>query len=148
MAQVSKRILRKEVEERITSLFISSITLSDTRNLSLSLINDLLTPTEKIMLAKRFSIAFLLIEGYDYSTIAHILKVSYATIGTVSNWLKIKGEGMRKITDKIKKSESVKKIWEDIEEGIADLFLSAPGMNWRNSKKVLWQMKQSREKPF
>ena len=90
----------------------------------------------------------MLIEGYDYQTISRTLKVSFATIGSISTWLKVKGGGFRKIVAQIKKSESVKKVWEEIEEGIADIFLSSPGQNWRNSKKLLWQIKKSHQKPF
>lgn len=113
-----------------------------------SLINDLLTPTEKVMLSKRFSIAFMLLERYDYQSIANILKVSYATIGSVSFWLKVKGGGIRKVIEKIKQTESLKRIWEQIEEGMVDLLASSKGINWRNAKKSAWQFKQSHQKPF
>lgn len=148
MVQVSRRLVSKKVEERILSLFISSIVLCNSQDTAFSLIDDLLTPTEKIMLAKRFSIAFMLLEGYDYDTISRMLKVSYATIGSISMWLKIKGEGFRKIVGEIKRSESLKRIWEEIQEGIADVIASSPGQSWRNSKKLLWQFKQSHQKPF
>lgn len=148
MVQVSKRLVSKKVEERIFSLFASSIVLCSSKEVAISLMEDLLTPTEKIMLAKRFSIAFMLVEGYDYETISRTLKVSFGTIGNISTWLKIKGQGFRTIVKQIKKSESMKKIWEDIQEGIADIFTSAPGQNWKNSKKLLWQIKKSHEKPY
>lgn len=148
MAQVSKRLVSKKVEERIFSLFISSIVLCNSKESAISLIDDLLTPTEKIMLAKRFSIAFMLVEGYDYETISRMLKVSFGTIGSVSTWLKIKGEGFRRIVGEIKRSESMKKIWEEIQEGIADIIASSPGQNWRNSKKLLWQFEKSHKKPY
>lgn len=55
---------------------------------------DLLSPTEKTMLAKRLLTAFLLSKGYSYEAICDLLKISRATIGKIALWLKIgKGEG-------------------------------------------------------
>lgn len=148
MTQVSRRILSKKVEERILSLFVSSIVLAQSKDIALSLVDDLLTPTEKVMLSKRFSIAFMLLEGYDYDTIQNVLKVSSSTIGRVALWMKGSGRGVRTIREKIKKTESLKSLWEDVKESIAEILLLSPGMNWRKSRNILYQAKKEREKPF
>lgn len=148
MAQVSKRLITKKTEERILNLFISAVVLVQTPKSAISLIDDLLTPTEKVMLSKRFSIAFMLLEGYDYDQIQTALKVSSATVGRVALWLKTKGGGVREIRDKIKRNESLKEIWEDIKDSFAELFLTSPGMNWKAGHQILRQRKYEREKPF
>lgn len=148
MTQVSRRLLSKKVEEKILSLFVSSIVLAQNQDIALSLVEDILTPTEKVMLSKRFSIAFMLLEGYDYDTIQNVLKVSSSTIGRVALWLKGKGRGVRIIREKIKKTESLKNLWEDIKEGIAEIFLLSPGMNWQKSRSLLNAAKRERKKPF
>lgn len=148
MTQVSRRILNKKVEERILSLFVSSIVLAQNKDIALSLVDDLLTPTEKVMLSKRFSIAFMLLEGYDYDTIQNVLKVSSSTIGRVALWMKGSGRGVRIIREKIKKTESLKNIWEDVKESIAEILLLSPGMDWSKSRSILHQAKKEREKPF
>jgi uncharacterized protein YerC len=148
MTQVSRRILGIKVEERILSLFVSSIVLAQNKEIALSLVDDLLTPAEKVMLSKRFSIAFMLLEGYDYDQIQSALKVSSATIGRVALWLKTKGAGIRGIREKIKRDESLREIWEEIKEGFAEIFLTAPGMNWKAGRTFLRQRKMDREKSF
>ncbi len=148
MPQVSKRLVDKKTQERIVTLFISGIALSQTKEEALSLIEDLLTPTEKLMLAKRFSIAFMLLEGYDYDSIVDVLKVSRSTIGRVNWWLQTRGNGIRSIREKIKKDEKLKNIWEEVQDIILDVVSNMRGVNWRESKKALWQIRQSRKKTF
>lgn len=148
MTQVSRRILDKKTVDRIFNLFVSGVVLAQTSKSAVSLIDDLFTPTEKIMLSKRFSIAFLLLEGYDYRQIQSALKVSSATIGRVATWLKTKGDGVREIKEKIRKTESLKEIWEEIKDSVAEIFLTSPGMNWSLGHQILRQRKDERQKPF
>lgn len=148
MPQLSRKFLDKATQERILSLFISSIVLSQTKEMAVRLVEDLFTPTEKVMLAKRFSIAFLLLEGYDYRTIASVLKVSTGTVGRVAAWLKSKGQGIKDIKEKIKQHESLNKLWNDLKEGVAEAFLMSPGMNWKTSRKIIRRIKEANQKPF
>lgn len=148
MPQVSKRFIKKEVHERIYSLFISSIVFCNTKDTALEFINDIFTPTEKVMMAKRLSMAFMLSEGYDYRKISSLLKVSTSTIGSVAVGLKNGGNGTRNIINKIKRNESTKKIWEEIGESIVDMLANTRGMNWSQTKKDAYRYKISHRKPF
>lgn len=148
MTQVSRRILNEKTQERIISLFISSIISASSRDEAMSFVEDLFTPTEKLMLSKRFSIAFMLLEGYNYGTIASTLKVSTSTISNIALWLKMKGRGFRRIVSKIKHHENLRKIWQEVEEGIMDLMTSARGTDWKSGKRLLHQFKDSHTKPF
>lgn len=148
MSQVSRRFLNKKVQERIFSLFISSITLSNTSELTGSFIEDLFTPTERIMLAKRFSIAYLLLRGYSYDMICESLKVSRTTVGHVALWLGEKGKGFREIIEKIKRHESMKKILSELQDALDDYISSLRGQNWSQSKRWLWQRRLERQKPY
>src|SRR3990172_11166533 len=94
MPQVSKRFIGKKTQDHIIKLFISGIALTKTENDAVSFLEDILTPTEKLMLSKRFSIAFMLMEGYDYDSIVDVLKVSRSTIGRVHWWLHTKVSGV------------------------------------------------------
>lgn len=148
MAQVSRRSLPVKTRERIFDLFLTSISLCSNKENAASLIEDLLTPTEKIMLSKRFCIAFMLVNGYSYGLIRETLRVSISTIGTVSLWLKQKGNGYRMVINMIKTREQTKKIWEEIVDGIEDYLSLVPGKNWHETRKQLWQHRRNREKPF
>jgi len=148
MSQISKRFLNQKTQDRIFTLFISSIVICDSKDIAVSLIKDLFTPTERVMLSKRFSIAYMLLEGYDYASITEALKVSSTTIGHVSLWLKEKGGGFRDVISKIKRNESMRNILSDIRDAMEELILEAPGQNWSRSKKILWERRQARKKPF
>lgn len=55
MPQVSKYPLQEEVYNRVFELLFKVITDSHSQNEAKELLDDLLTPTEKIILAKRLS---------------------------------------------------------------------------------------------
>ena len=118
MPQVSKYPLSKSTQSRLYKLFWESI--ADLKNAITAeeFFNDLLTPTEKIMLSKRLAIAVMLIKGYDYSSIKSILKVSPTTIGAISLWLKYPGKGYRKAVTELIKKEKFKKLINDIDEAV------------------------------
>lgn len=57
--------------------------------------SDLLTHTERKMLAKRLHIAKMLLEKESYNVIKKKLNVTSTTIAKISNWLNSFGEGYR-----------------------------------------------------
>ncbi|MBI2599257.1 hypothetical protein HYW40_03490 [Candidatus Curtissbacteria bacterium] len=115
MAQVSKLPLGKETQTRLYKLFWQTITsLSDPIQTE-EFFNDLLTPTEKIMLSKRLAIAVMLIRNHDYEAIKAYLQVSSATISSVSMWLKYSGSGYRKTVEKLLRKEKIEKVILNIE---------------------------------
>ena len=148
MPQVSKRFIDKKTQDHIIKLFISGIALTKTENDAVPFLEDILTPTERLMLSKRFSIAFMLMEGYDYDSIVDVLKVSRSTIGRVNWWLQTKGSGVRRIRERIKSDQVLKNLWEDVQDVILDVVSNMHGTNWKETKKALWQHRQSRQKPF
>lgn len=116
MPQVSKYPLSEKVYERIFDLLLRVITDSHRKNQARELLDDLLTPTEKIMLAKRLSIAILLLKEYPYESIQAILRVSRPTIADVNRSLKYQGQGYKKFAKKILKEEKMAKFWEEVED--------------------------------
>ncbi|MFZ5366474.1 MAG: Trp family transcriptional regulator [Patescibacteria group bacterium] len=121
MPQVSKYPLRKEVYERIFELLLKTVADSHGQKEATQLIDDLLTPTEKIMLAKRLSIAVLLAKGYSYKDIQEIVRVSKPTIAIVNLYLKHGRGGYRRFVEKVLREEKIGEFWEKVE----DLVLSA-----------------------
>lgn len=126
MTKVSRRILNKELEQYIFELFIKTIVDLKTSIDVANFINDLLSPTEKIMLIKRLAIAILLTKGYTYDAIDETLKVSRPTINHVSYWLKHGNSGYQKVVEKIITTQKTEAFWDRLEELL--LKLSRPGM--------------------
>lgn len=148
MAQVSKRVMSGKVQERIFKIFWQSLaSCRDTESVS-KFLEDLLTPTEKIMLAKRVSIALMLLKGYDYRSICSTLKVSSSTIWSVNLWLKTKGSGYKVALGKILKNEEWSTFWQNVENKIEDVFPPRYGTNWKEARRKQWERRRSQNKPF
>ena len=150
MAQVSHRRISAKVEKRIFDLFFQAIAkLDNERDVSVFL-DDFLTPTERIMLAKRLSIALMLIKGYDYRTIQSTLKVSLPTISGVSVWVKYRGRGYQKILERILRQEKFNDILEKVDETIGKVFSPVPpkGSDWSAWRKRQVEAKRERTRPY
>lgn len=84
MARVSKRQLDKRVLEKLFDLFFEIIGKQKNKQEFLNVIGDLLSPTERVMIAKRVAIIYLLLKKKDVRTIGQVLKVSKSTVSKFS----------------------------------------------------------------
>lgn len=151
MTKVSRRFLDKNLESYIYSIFIKTIAdLDDIQDIK-NFLDDLLSPTEKIMLIKRLAIAVLLTKGYTYDQIDHTLKVSRPTIMSVSYFLK-HGEkgGYQKVADKVLKDQRREAFFGKIEEILLNLspprlYKSAAYERKKKLGKELFRIKMLRD---
>lgn len=144
MTQVSRYPLRADMEERLFEIFWQVLADLKTAPEIRVFLHDLLTPTERIMLAKRLGIALLLIKQYDYATIREILKVSTTTIAHVALWLKTEGSGYRAALMKIIKKEKQEAFWDSLERTLAQVIPPPTGTNWREKRHTQYQKLQAR----
>lgn len=150
MAQVSKYPIRKEVEKRMYEIFHRVIS-SLKHSLDIEeFLSDLLSPIEKIMLAKRLSIAVLLEKGYSYEDISKILRVTPSTIATVSITLKYRGNGYKKVVQKILKDEKMNAFWQKVEGLLVESIppIKGKGTDWSYLKIEYEKEKRKRQKAF
>lgn len=139
MTQVSKYPISKEVADRIFEIFLKTLVRIRRETEAGEFISDLLTPTEKIMLAKRLAIAFLLEKGYDYRAIQKIIRVSAPTITSVNISRQYGSRGFRQLITQIMKEEKL----EEFFNSVAVKLLSFPaqagkgGGVWRYLKQEL-----------
>jgi uncharacterized protein YerC len=87
MVYVSKKPVKREVLVRISELLIAHVAHIRTRMHAEKFLNEILTESEKIMLAKRFAIVVMLKKKQSYTTIKKILKVSHTTIAKTNREL-------------------------------------------------------------
>lgn len=133
MAQVSRRIISKEVADRIFEVFIKCfIKIRNTEDAN-KLADDLFSPTEKVMLGKRLAIAFLLMKGYEYREIRDLIKVSTNTIAAISLSLNHGSGGYQNILNRISKEEGLENFFLNISEKL----LSVPASSTKGSG--LWR---------
>lgn len=113
MTQVSKYPLSKEVYERIFDIFLKSVTKYNSKKMNAVFLEELLTPTEQIMLAKRLAIGFLLIKEYDYRTISKILRVSTGTVNRVNLTIK-NGKYFKLAIKRLIEDENISELLENV----------------------------------
>jgi len=114
MTQVSKRIVHKQIESRMYETLFEAIKHLRSKEEIQLFLTDLLSPTERTMLAKRLAIAALLMRAYEYESIMNMLKISSATISKVALVLH-HNQGYKNTINKIARSESAKEFWQQIE---------------------------------
>jgi uncharacterized protein YerC len=147
MAQVSKYPMHKDVEKRMLEVFNSTIAnLRENSDIN-DFLQEFLSPVEKLMLAKRLSIAVLLAKGYSYPSIQSILRVTPSTIAQVSLSLKYSGKGYKKIVEKILQDEKVSAFWEKVEDMLSNIPASK-GSDWTYAKSKYHKEKYLKKKAF
>lgn len=145
MTQVSKYPIPKNVADRIFDIFIKTLIKirdsSDAQNLA----SDLFSPTERIMLAKRLAIAFLLMKDYPYREISKLLRVSLTTIASVNLSLKFGSGGYTTILERISREEKLEEFFLNIAEKSLSLpaKVSTGGGSWRY---LLEEVRKSKKK--
>lgn len=147
MTQISRIPIRKEIEKRMFEVFLESIAMVRTPDQVEKLVTDLLSPTEKVMLAKRLSIALLLYKQYDQRLISKLLRVGLETVSKVSRALKTGTGGYGMVTASILKQEKYQNFLQKIDDLLADLF-PPRHRNWTNWRKERWQEKIRKTNPF
>lgn len=147
MPQVSKYPISEDVYIRILEVFSKSIIELKNDNQVWNFFKEFLTPTEQIMLSKRFAVAFLLAKNYTYRDISKILRVSTTTISHVAFSYKY-GSDFKRMVRIILKDESISEFWEKIGEKIL-ILLASPG---RKSNSWVYLREEVRKrnlsKPF
>jgi len=109
MTKVSKRPFSDNKMGQFVEEFWRAVTLLETKDEVRAFFRDILTHTERKMLAKRLQIAKLLYKGVEYEKIKKEVGVSDATIGTVSRWLYEVGDGYRIAVSRLLASSGKKK---------------------------------------
>ena len=150
MTQVSKRQLNSGVQKRIYEIFVDILKEVQTSSEVQSLLEDFLTPTERVMLPKRLCIAYLLLKQYNQRAIASYLKVSFTTINRVSTALKTGGQGYTLMLTRLQKREKIDVILKQIEEGIVSMLASfgGPSRVWKNLRNEQRKHAYEKRKPF
>lgn len=147
MTQVSRIPLRKEIEQRVYEVLMESIAVARSRNTVTRLLDDLLSPTERLMIAKRLSIALLLLKKYDQRTISRWLKVSLGTVSKVSLALQKGRGGYQAVIGSILRKEELKALIEKIDDALADMFPPV-SRDWHHWRRQRWEAKIADQKPF
>ena len=120
--QISKKDVSYRIEKKIfRSLFQVLADLKRPGDVEMFL-NDVLSETEKTVLAKRLGIAYYLNKGKSYEAIRQDLKVSSATIANVQKWMEEGGEGLSMALRAIEADEWAGEMADKIGEQLKRVF--------------------------
>jgi len=110
MTRISSKKLAPKAQNQMFFLFWKTLAgFKNARDLEF-LTNDLFSPVEKIMIAKRFMIALLLHKGLSFRQICKTLKVSPNTVNSIARKINKNSRGYGQILGKTLKSPQAGKV--------------------------------------
>lgn len=142
MTQVSKQRLNQKVYVKIFSLFPKFLGRLSRKGQETEVIEALFSRVEQTMIAKRIAISFMLVKGYTYQEISTKLKVSYGTIGKISDITKKANSHYVEELQRMSKEESFSDFLNAIGYKLA-VMLPPKGGNWSSWRRNIEA--QSRE---
>lgn len=140
MVNISKRPVDEKKLFKLYQLFFEVINNVGDKDEFLELIQDILTPVEQIMIAKRIAIIYLLTKHVEQVVIAEHIKVSRATVGKFNLLFYKKKTRLIKIIETFLKNKKIGHFFEDL---FADVFIH-PGI-YIGHHKLNWEHKKSQE---
>lgn len=141
MTRISKYRLEDKVLKKLYSLMFEVISNMDEEERFIGIMNELLSLTEKIMIAKRIAIIYLLVKDIDYLVISDVLKVSSGTIAKFHSMMN-KGREIKNILKGITGNEKIKDFFEE-------LFFREPGTygtNWKSAWRQKFEIERKKQR--
>jgi len=146
MAQISKRNIDQKKLARINELlFDLLLTMTDNQEVD-EVLNELLTSTEKTMIAKRVACFYLLIKEVPIHEIEDALKISTSTAAYFKHFLDRSLIIKDYLSNRLK-NDKLKHLLEDI---FIDIFYGTlkKGSNWSKDKRIYYQHQRKRQDPL
>jgi len=139
MTRISKYRVEDKVLKKLYFLMFEIISNMDEEERFKGIMNELLSPTEKIMIAKRVAIIYLLMKNIDYLIISDVLKVSSTTIAKF-HMIMIDGKEIKSILEGLIGNEKIKDFFEE-------LFFREPGtygVNWKSAWRQKFEIERKK----
>ncbi len=137
MPHISRHIPEKKISDKIYTELIAYLTTKGSVRDRRELAFQLLTHTERIMLAKRLAIICMLGEGYSFEDIQETLRVSPSTVGRL--WQGMQKDKYRHILRLAKKGLAISII--DLMEKILSLPRPRHAPRWQFLDKIKFRNK-------
>lgn len=147
MSQVSKYKLNNKIYDKIFSLFPQFLYRMTSKGRQNILIDAFFTNTEKIVIAKRVAIAFMLVKGYKYDQIVSKIKVSHGTIAKIATSLNTHSQVITTELEGIAKEDAFKQFLDVIGYHAAKL-IPPKGGNWSSWRGRIEKEKRDLENPL
>lgn len=143
MAQISKYKISKDVLARLQLLFFEVIARRNSKDKFMTILNDLLSPTENVMLSKRIGIVYLLEKNVSIHRICKVLHLSTSTVAHYILKFRDKNSLTNQIVKDIVQREAIRGSIKDV---LTDLLIQ-PGIKIGHSRlKYKWEKERERRK--
>jgi uncharacterized protein YerC len=110
MPQVSRIKLDKKAEDQLVKTLELVLAKLSREEEMKDFLLSLLTPTERIMLAKRLAMTILINEGLSDSNISSSLNLTRATISKMRLFLEVRGEGFKHALRKLENEKAMQEL--------------------------------------
>lgn len=143
MTRISKYRLDKDLEREMFTMFWGALSTLRSSHAVSSFFSDLLSDTEEVMLAKRFTVALLLLRGQKPVTIASTIHVSFSMIRGVNEWITRANPATKALLDRVRASQDIMAFLDKL-ESLMDTLPPRWGTNWQAAGKAKWQRRGER----
>lgn len=116
MPHISSRKLKKHVFLKMSEEFIEIFAATRTKQKAKRLLEELLTSTERIMIAKRLAMIFMVKKGYSFETIERTLKISPVTVSKY--WRRTKADEFPLVSRYFKGKKQAEEFWRVLERAV------------------------------
>ncbi|MEK7464836.1 MAG: Trp family transcriptional regulator [Patescibacteria group bacterium] len=127
MPKVSRNPLSREMQQEMMRAFIQTLVKISDDALLRRFLDDLLSPTEKLMLSKRLMAAVLLQRGYSGGAVCTALKMSKTTVWLIQRELVKSGDGYRTVFERFFRESRGQRILDAIERFLDAITLPVKG---------------------
>jgi Trp operon repressor len=136
MPPVSGRYLKKELQDKITSLFLAGLAQVKSKDKAKYFFEAIFTDSERKMLAKRFAVFYLLEKNIPQDEIAGILKMSTSSITRLNYKWKSLSKAHKEAMNKIMLRNEVKNLFIDMVNTFQYGPLPPKYRNWTEWRKA------------
>ncbi len=142
MTRISQYPINNNLLTKLFELFFEVVGKKNNSEEFKNTIADLLSPTERIMIAKRIAIIYLLLKKIDYVTIADVLKVSSSTIGKFQIIIE-NSTGIVPTFKKLLRNERISQFLEEIY--LTFRGPGVPGVDWSSAWKQKLELERKKQ---
>ena len=127
MTHISTRAVKKDVAVLLADQLLTFFSAARTKSEARIFAGELLSQTERVMLAKRLAIVVLLTRGYSYSQIQTILSINRQTVARVARGVE-NGEFPRIVRHAQERTGHFKRdsFWKALDQAIEAIHLGMP----------------------
>ncbi len=142
MARISRFYLSQRTLQKMFDVFYEVLGRTKSKTEFLNIVDELVSPIEKIMIAKRIIVMYLLLREIDQRTICKTLKVSSATVAKFSLLLG-NSSYIRETLNSMVKRDKLKLLLEELYSSV--FAPGTVGADWKGAWKRQIDVERKKE---